>query len=588
MTRTIYLLVFMVCFGSYSYGQPFKHKPTTYRDSSGRFYINKSLPVYLHLAISPDPEAPSHKLKSEQTTEYANPMYFDTEGYNTIKSPWAVDTSTQKTVYPKRDIVFQVYADGKPPKLQPDFQGAEHYRDRWGNFYGKHLKILFDASDAVSGVKTIYYSLNQEDFKPFKDSIGFAPKEDGAYLLKYYAVDHVGNASAIDSVAFSYDTTPAKGRVVLYGVQEGENLLSRDSKLLFRSRDNLSGERAIYYSLDGKPYKKYTEPIPVGELDEGEHYANYYVIDNVGNVSSKNEGEMEQVKFDFMVDKSPPTVEIVLLGDRYEADRLYISEYTDIKVKAKDSIGTVAGITYNVNTRDSLKTYSAAFKIKGESGYYRVYAQAWDMGENYSPVINRLFYKDADAPVTSIDYINAHFFARDTLFIQQNTQVKLSARDRHSGVQQTVYRIDDEKEQPYDEPFSLKNEGPHTVHFYSIDRVNNQEQQKKSVMYLDDTPPRIYAHFSVKKFSTTAQNGQELPVYPTNTKIYAGATDKTSGTKAIRYSINGSKFMEHAGEHYLATANRFKKPGNYKVEIVAEDMVGNTRKRVLEFAIREK
>ena len=45
-------------------------------------------------------------LNSEQSAEYANPMYLDVEGFNSLRSPSAVDPETRKTVYPLEDIIY--------------------------------------------------------------------------------------------------------------------------------------------------------------------------------------------------------------------------------------------------------------------------------------------------------------------------------------------------------------------------------------------------------------------------------------------------------------------------------------------------
>ena len=62
---------------------PESHKPGTYEDKEGRFFVNKALPVYLNFSTSPDGKENAHQLKSKTSAEYTNPMYFDTEGLNT-------------------------------------------------------------------------------------------------------------------------------------------------------------------------------------------------------------------------------------------------------------------------------------------------------------------------------------------------------------------------------------------------------------------------------------------------------------------------------------------------------------------------
>jgi hypothetical protein len=71
-----------------------KHEKKIYVSPEGKMYVNKALPLYLRIATSPDDNAKTWLLRSEETARYSNPMYLDTEGYNTFRSPSAVDTAT--------------------------------------------------------------------------------------------------------------------------------------------------------------------------------------------------------------------------------------------------------------------------------------------------------------------------------------------------------------------------------------------------------------------------------------------------------------------------------------------------------------
>ena len=52
-------------------------------------------------------------------------MYLDTEGKNTFRSPSAVDTVTKEVVIPKEDIIYEVYADSKPPRTHLKFENSK-------------------------------------------------------------------------------------------------------------------------------------------------------------------------------------------------------------------------------------------------------------------------------------------------------------------------------------------------------------------------------------------------------------------------------------------------------------------------------
>lgn len=131
--------------------EPLKHEKRIYVSPEGEIFIQKQLPVYLRISTSPDKNTESYLLRSEHSKKYTNPMYFDTEGINTIRSPSAVDTSTLRPIYPLEDIIFEVYADSKPPKTSLIFGDAYLYK-KDGKFYcGNAAEITLTAFDNNSG-----------------------------------------------------------------------------------------------------------------------------------------------------------------------------------------------------------------------------------------------------------------------------------------------------------------------------------------------------------------------------------------------------------------------------------------------------
>ena len=75
------------------------------------------------------------------------------------------------------------------------------------------------------------------------------------------------------------------------------------------------------------------------------------------------------------------------------------------------------------------------------------------------------------------------------------------------------------------------------IAFSSVDMVNNQEEDKTSRAYVDNTPPEIFIDFSLDNIGTE----DNLPVYPNYVRMFVGATDEKTGTKSIKYSIDGGK-----------------------------------------------
>ncbi len=156
-----------------------------------RLYVNRDLGLYLWLSTSPDENAQKIRLKSDTTRSYTNPMYFDTEGYNTFRSPSAVDTTTKKVVYPLQDIIFEVYSDSKAPVTKVIISGDKSRTARNKKIFSEVAEIELKAYDATSGIDKTYYSLSN---KPYEEYTGqFSIDSIGQNILKYYSIDKVGN-----------------------------------------------------------------------------------------------------------------------------------------------------------------------------------------------------------------------------------------------------------------------------------------------------------------------------------------------------------------------------------------------------------
>ena len=561
-----------------------------YINSKGRFFVNKHLGVYLWLSFSPDSTSSKHLLKSE-TCKHTNPMYFDTEGYNSIRSPWEVDSSG-KYIMPQHDVVFEVYADGLPPIVTSKFYGAPKYIKKGTIYYGKGLKIKLTATDArlskgltndvVSGVKAIYYSINGQPYKEYKSDLVL--DKEGNFTLKYYAVDNVGNISSPITKKFIVDLTPPEIAQNIKGDAVG-TVYSPRAKIVLSSKDNLSGVRHIYYSIDNGTPRIYTHPIPLSVLRTGAHSFEYWSVDNVDNMNRGKLGGANKggVKYTFEYDNVPPKVWYEIVGDHYKGNYDYISARTKIKLLAQDKNG-VDAIYYGIN-RAASEIYDQPFSMPPQTGIEKFYYKAKDKLQNMSAQKSKVVYMDNTPPITAINFKVPQFFNRDTLFITKHTKIQLFAKDYQSGVQKTEYKIDNGQWQTYTAPFTIADEGYHTITFRSIDRVNNVEQQKKSSCLVDNNAPIIYINFSIEPISFKTENGQKVPVYPAYTKIYLGATDKYAGTESIYFSINGGPMMRYISAKDIAKRGLIRKPGKYTVKVEAVDKLGNKSTKAQTFYI---
>ena len=82
--------------------------------------------------------------------------------------------------------------------------------------------------------------------------------------------------------------------------------------------------------------------------------------------------------------------------------------------------------------------------------------------------------EDTTPPVTTCELSGE---MEDDIYVSDVT-VYLNATDDMSGVNYTMYKLDDGAWQEYDGPFVVTEDGDHTVYFYSVDNAGNIEETK--------------------------------------------------------------------------------------------------------------
>ncbi|MDF1548206.1 MAG: hypothetical protein P1P88_10320, partial [Bacteroidales bacterium] len=253
-----------------------EHQIKYYVAEDGKLYWNKKLPVYIR--ITPTPADSGILMKSENTKDYTNPYYLDTEGINRIRSRWATNQETGATIFPQFEVIWEVYADGIPPESKLVFSNSANYKKGSNDFYGDKVTIKIVSTDEVSGVEQIYYSINGEAYKPYTSELKI--DREGAQFIKYYAVDHVGNVETPKEKRFTADITPPKTYYTITGIAEGE-IVAVTTKIYLSSEDSLSGVADIYYKIDDGKETVYTAGsfVPIAQLSDGNHKLAIYSVD---------------------------------------------------------------------------------------------------------------------------------------------------------------------------------------------------------------------------------------------------------------------------------------------------------------------
>jgi hypothetical protein len=556
--------------------EPLTHEKKVYISPEGKIFINKALPVYLRLSTSPDSLDKSFLLESETSRKYSNPMYFDAEGYNTVRSPWAVDTITKAYATPKQDIVYEVYADSKPPVTRINYSNGNPVNKNNILYFNNEISLLFNADDATSGVENVYYSVNSEPYKIFNAAINL--RQEGNYILKYYAVDNVGNAEMPNTVNICIDISAPETKLEITGDQY-ENIISARSKILLKANDNGIGVDKIFYKLDEGNWKNYQAPLGATLIEQGEHTLQYYCTDLTGNRENEK-------TFSFYVDKTPPIMVQELIGKSFIAGgREYASGRNQIKITTFDNKAGVKEVFYSINNKDYVK-YESPFYLSDVRGTLSLKAYAVDNVGNRTESFEKaetmtVPYIDLAGPSLSYSFNGPVFKMRDTLFVCEKTTVLLKGLDNESGFNRIEYAIDNTSPVVYSNPFSFKTEGNHMVEITGFDNVENISKQEFTVIS-DNTGPEIFVQFSINPRKIRNAQGENAEVFPRHLIVFLSAKDNIVGVDALYYSINGLPAVK-----YNSLIGNFNASGLYALKIRAVDKLGNETSKEISFTIEK-
>ncbi len=553
-----------------------EHPKKVYQSAEGKIFWPKDLPVFIRLSASEADSANSFLMKSERTKKHTNPYYLDTEGINYIRSKWAVDPETKQTVYPKFEVVWEVYRDGTPPVSQMSIEDDNNFRRKSKIYLSKETEIKFSAKDAMSGVEAIFYSIDSQPFKKYENAINLAQEKE--YLIKSYSVDRTGNVESLNEQKIIVDfTAPSSSKTV-----EGtffEQTLSGKNTIKIAAKDNSAGLASIYYQIDTLEKKKYFNSIRLGQLEEGDHQLYYYAVDSLGN-------EEQQQSYSFYIDNTPPIITSDLLGDSFITNgKEFSSGRTRIKLTAIDNKAGVDKIYYQIEGGE-YQVYEKPFFLPAKQGDVKISYYAIDQVGNKSHQSagrDATFtspYLDLTAPRLSHQFVGDTYQSRDTIFINTETKIKLIGSDSESGMKKIEYKFDGDIDSIYTQPFAIKKAGIHEINMIGYDNVNNSNSHRFFIN-VDSGSPEITSIFSIKPYSSEIIAGEKIPVLPLHTQIFLAATDDKVGLESIFYSINGQE-----KQRYNKAIDGFSADEIYQIAIEVMDKLGNQSTQSIKFKVK--
>lgn len=189
--------------------------------------------------------------------------------------------------------------------------------DQWNQ---REVAVELTATDALSGVAQTFYSINGSEFV---EGTTFTVTEVGVNEVKFYSVDHAGNAEEVKAAEVKIDTeAPETVSNVIDQWNKGEVAVE------LTATDDLSGIAKTFYSINGS---EFAEGKAFTVSEEGVNDVKFYSVDNAGNIE---ESKIVEVK----IDKTAPTVSIDVqseqeLGSTFTLDYLAADNLSGIAVE---------------------------------------------------------------------------------------------------------------------------------------------------------------------------------------------------------------------------------------------------------------
>ncbi|HEC80960.1 MAG TPA: hypothetical protein ENI42_00840, partial [Thermoplasmatales archaeon] len=164
-------------------------------------------------------------------------------------------------------------------------------------------------------------------------------------------------------------------------------------------------------------------------------------------------------------------------------------------------------------------------QINGSDGVEEIKGRLWW----YTPVIHVAVGEDSVPPTTSL-LVNGT--SGNNGWYRGKVVVELQANDDLSGVNYSMYNLNNQGWMVYKSPFTVK-EGFVSIQYYSVDYAGNMEEVKTCFFKYDDSEPMVNCVFSGDK--------GEAGWFRSDVTITFDATDAFSGVDTLWYRFDGEK-----------------------------------------------
>jgi immune inhibitor A len=410
--------------------------------------------------------------------------------------------------------------------------------------------VTLTASGGDGTDRTIHYSTDGGATwtAALADSLDVTVASEGAHRFQYYASDSLATEATNDAGYVNIDkTTPSTSDDHLSAS------LVAPATFTLSASDTLSGVAKTEYSVDGA--SSYASGATI-VLSDGSHTVLYRSTDNAGNVESPDKSFSVVVR----VPQAPTTT----TGYAFAGTATSGWHTTDQVVTLTASGGDGTDRTIHYST-DGGATWTAALAgsldvTVASEGAHRFQYYASDSLATEATHDTGYVNIDKTAPVTTDN--------ADGLWHGFAVTVTLKPTDGGSGVSATRYTVDGHGPSQglsitAPAPADHRNDGTHTIAYWSVDKAGNTGAHKTCRVRIDTTPP------------VTTQTGADTAWHNADVHLQFGATDGASGVAATSYSTDDGATWQTASSLVVKAPADHTGDGAHAVSYRSTDAVGN-------------
>ncbi|HEC76859.1 MAG TPA: PKD domain-containing protein [Thermoplasmatales archaeon] len=577
-----------------SYGTP-------YYTNGIEEWITTTTPVYLNATDLPECAvgvmATYYRINGGNWSLYTEPFTINEECEHTIEW-YSIDYLGN--VEQINSTVVNV--DSSPPVTSLSY-GSPYYTDGIEEWITTSTPITLTAVDepeCAVGVMATYYRIITDEYTTiWHEYTGpFYMPEECEHTIEYYSIDWLGNVEEVKSTVVYVDNSAPEIDIMVgnphVNASDGYYVTS-DTPIDINTSDlgcnGGVGVDVIYYHIwymgTWTPWTLY-DGIPITLDGECVHYLEINATDYLGNSYIAN--------YTFYVDNSPPVS--WLSGEMIFDD--FIDPWSEFSIFVDDQGECEVGdytihfrITgpegsmfywfldhYNCNGtwHTGMHSIPVSFQLRNEEGYaprgiYTV--EFWaedDLGNAESPHNVETLKVDTDPPETTLS-LNGPVYENENVWISLSTQIILKANDEGSGIKFVKYKVDKGTWHHYLNPIIISEPGMHTIYYYSIDNIGNEEEEKSYIVYVDNDVPLTNLNIN----GQSVENG--ITWIKEGTTISFSSIDTGAGISTIYYRIDDGEWIEYAIPFTISN-------GEHVIEYYAVDNVANTEaKHTMEIGV---